>query len=113
MEIRQAIHDLMDEIISAVLLTAYQIRAGEIGWSEKEAYSQLPTAQKIWLDDACMEERLEPSWTGEIAAAFARWVVFSYEKLLGEEAVSLGDAEWRNFKDQMEIVLKDEVRYES
>lgn len=113
MEIRQAIHDLMDEIISAVLLTAYQIRAGEIGWSEKEAYSQLPTAQKIWLDDVCMEERLETSWTGEIAAAFARWVVFSYEKLLGEEAVSLGDAEWRNIKNQIEIVLKDEVRYES
>lgn len=113
MEIRQAIHDLMDEIISAVLLTAYQIRAGEIGWSEKEAYSQLPTAQKIWLDDVCMEERLETSWTGEIAAAFARWVVFSYEKLLGEEAVSLGDAEWRNIKNPIEIVLKDEVRYES
>lgn len=113
MEIRQAIHDLMDEIISAVLLTAYQIRAGEIGWSEKEAYSQLPTAQKIWLDDVCMEERLETSWTGEIAAAFARWVVFSYERLLGEEAVSLGDAEWRNIKNQIEIVLKDEVRYES
>lgn len=113
MEIRQAIHDLMDEIISAVLLTAYQIRAGEIGWSEKEAYSQLPPAQKIWLDDVCMEERLETSWTGEIAAAFARWVVFSYEKLLGEEAVSLGDAEWRNIKNQIEIVLKDEVRYES
>lgn len=113
MEIRQAIHDLMDEIISAVLLTAYKIRTEEIGWSEKEAYSQLPTAQKIWLDDAYMEERLKPSWTDEIAAAFARWVVFSYEKLLGEEAVSLGDAEWSNIKNQMEIVLKDEVRYES
>ena len=113
MEIRQAIHDLMDEIISAVLLTTYQIRAREIGWSKKEAYSQLPTAQKIWLDDAYMEERLKPSWTGKIAAAFARWVIFSYEKLLGEEAVSLGDAEWSNIKNQMEIVLKDEVRYES
>lgn len=112
-EIRQEIHDLVNEMISAVLLAAYQIRTGKIGWSEEETYSQLPTAQKIWLDDACMEERLESSWTGEIAAAFARWVVFSYEKLLGEEAVSLGDAEWRNFKDQMEIVLKDEVRYES
>lgn len=113
MEIRQAIHDLMDEIISAILFTAYKIRTKEIGWSEKEAYSQLPTAQKIWLDDAYMEERLNSSWTGEIAAAFARWVVFSYEKLLGEEAVSLGDAEWSNIKNQMEIVLKDEVRYES
>lgn len=112
-EIRQEIHDLVNEMISAVLWAAYQIRTGKIGWSEEETYSQLPTAQKIWLDDAYAEERLEPSWTGEIAAAFARWVVFSYEKLLGEEAVSLGDAEWRNFKDQMEIVLKDEVRYES
>ena len=113
MEIRKAIHDLVDEMIDAVLLVAYQIRAGAAGWSEEETYTALPRSQKIWLDDACMEERNEPSWTGEIAAAFARWVVFSYEKLLGEDAVSLGDAEWRNFKDQMEIVLKDEVRYES
>lgn len=113
MEIRKAIHDLVDEMIDAVLLVAYQIRAGADGWSEEETYVVLPRSQKIWLDDACMEERQDPSWTGEIAASFARWVVFSYEKLLGEEAVSLGDAEWRCFKDQMEIVLKDEVRYES
>lgn len=113
MEIRKAIHDLVDEMIDAVLLVAYQIRAGAAGWSEEETYVALPRSQKIWLDDACMEERQDPSWTGEIAASFARWVVFSYEKLLGEEAVSLGDAEWRCFKDQMEIVLKDEVRYES
>ena len=113
MEIRKAIHDLVDEMIDAVLLVAYQIRAGAAGWSEEETYVVLPRSQKIWLDDACMEERQDPSWTGEIAASFARWVVFSYEKLLGEEAVSLGDAEWRCFKDQMEIVLKDEVRYES
>lgn len=113
MEIRKAIHDLADEMIDAVLLVAYQIRAGAAGWSEEETYVALPRSQKIWLDDACMEERQDPSWTGEIAASFARWVVFSYEKLLGEEAVSLGDAEWRCFKDQMEIVLKDEVRYES
>ena len=113
MEIRKAIHDLVDEMIDAVLLVAYQIRAGAAGWSEEETYAALPRSQKIWLDDACMEERQDPSWIGEIAASFARWVVFSYEKLLGEEAVSLGDAEWRCFKDQMEIVLKDEVRYES
>lgn len=113
MEIRKVIHDLVDEMIDAVLLVAYQIRAGAAGWSEEETYVALPRSQKIWLDDACMEERQDPSWTGEIAASFARWVVFSYEKLLGEEAVSLGDAEWRCFKDQMEIVLKDEVRYES
>lgn len=113
MEIRKAIHNLVNEMIDAVLLVAYQIRASTVGWSEEETYTALPKSQKIWLDDACMEERMEPSWTSEIAAAFARWVVFSYEKLLGKEAVSLGDAEWRNFKDQMEIVLKDEVRYES
>lgn len=36
MEIRQAIHDLIDEIISTILLTAYKIRTKEIGWSEKK-----------------------------------------------------------------------------
>lgn len=90
-EIRQAIHDLVDEMISAVLFAAYQIRAEKIGWNEEEAYSQLPTAQKIWLDDAYAEERKETSWADDISSSFARWVIRSYEKLLGEDAIKLGD----------------------
>ena len=113
MKIRQAIHDLVNEMISAVLLVSYQIRAEGIGWSEEEAYSQLPTAQKIWLDDAYAEERKETSWTDDISSSFARWVIRSYEKLLGEDAIKLGDAEHNFIKKQMENVLKDEVRYES
>lgn len=112
-EIRQAIHDLVDEMISAVLLAAYQIRTGKIGWSEEETYSQLPTAQRIWLDDAYAEERKETSWADDISSSFARWVIRSYEKLLGEDAIKLGDAEHGFIKKQMETVLKDEVRYES
>ena len=42
MEIRKAIHDLVDEMIDAVLLVAYQIRAGAAGWSEEETYTALP-----------------------------------------------------------------------
>lgn len=112
-EIRQAIHDLVDEMISAVFFAAYQIRAEKIGWNEEEAYSQLPTAQKIWLDDAYAEERKETSWADDISSSFARWVIRSYEKLLGEDAIKLGDAEHGFIKKQMETVLKDEVRYES
>ena len=112
-EIRKAIHDLVDEMISAVLFAAYQIRAEKIGWNEEEAYSQLPTAQKIWLDDAYAEERKETSWADDISSSFARWVIRSYEKLLGEDAIKLGDAEHGFIKKQMETVLKDEVRYES
>lgn len=112
-EIRQAIHDLVHEMISAVLFAAYQIRAEKIGWNEEEAYSQLPTAQKIWLDDAYAEERKETSWADDISSSFARWVIRSYEKLLGEDAIKLGDAEYGFIKKQMETVLKDEVRYES
>lgn len=112
-EIRQAIHDLVDEMISAVLFAAYQIRAEKIGWNEEEAYSQLPTAQKIWLDDAYAEERKETSWADDISSSFARWVIRSYEKLLEEDAIKLGDAEHGFIKKQMETVLKDEVRYES
>ena len=113
MKIRQAIHDLVDEMISAVLLVSYQIRAVGIGWSEEEAYSQLPTAQKIWLDDAYAKERKETSWVDDISSSFARWVIRSYEKLLGEDAIKLGDAEHGFIKKQMETVLKNEVRYES
>lgn len=113
MKIRQAIHNLVDEMISAVLLVSYQIRARGIGWSKEEAYSQLPTAQKIWLDDAYAEERKETSWADDISSSFARWVIRSYEKLLGEDAIKLGDAEHSFIKKQMENVLKDEVRYES
>lgn len=111
MEIRKAIHDLVDEMIDAVLLVAYQIRAVGDGWSNDKKYAGLFKAQKIWLDDIYKDARKEDAWLQEIAASFARWVITSYEKLLGTEAIRLGDGEWLFIKHYMEKMLKDEVRY--
>lgn len=84
MEIRKAIHDLVDEMIDAVLLVAYQIRAVGDGWSNDKKYAGLFKAQKIWLDDIYKDARKEDAWLQEIAASFARWVI-TYEKLWGRK----------------------------
>lgn len=111
LKIRHVISDLLHEIIDDIILQVYQIRAVGDGWSNDKKYAGLPKAQKIWLDDIYKEARKEDDWLQEIAASFARWVITSYEKLLGTTAIRLGDGEWLFIKRYMEKMLKDEVRY--
>lgn len=102
LKIRQVISDLLHEIIDDIILQVYQIRAVGDGWSNDKKYAGLPKAQKIWLDDIYKEARKEDDWLQEIAASFARWVITSYEKLLGTTAIRLGDGEWLFIKRYME-----------
>lgn len=112
LKVRRGIRALVHKIMDDVIFTAYQIRATGEGWSDDEKYANLPHAQKIWLDDIYKEKRKDNDWLQEIAGSFARWVIASYEKTLGDEKILLGDGEWLFIKQFMEKVLKDEVRYE-
>ena len=112
LKVRRGIRALVHKIMDDVIFTAYQIRATGDGWSNDEKYANLPHAQKIWLDDIYKEKRKDNDWLQEIAGSFARWVIASYEKTLGDEKILLGDGEWLFIKQFMEKVLKDEVRYE-
>lgn len=112
LNVRRNIRALVHKTMGDVIDTAYKIRATGNGWSNDEKYTNLPHAQKIWLDDIYKEERKNNDWLQEIAGSFARWMIASYEKTLGNEKIILGDREWLFIKQFMEKKLKDEVKYE-
>lgn len=112
LEVRETIKERTAEIVDSVLAAAYALRKQGAGWT---ADTSLPAAQKIWLDDAYAAERKNADWTGEIGGAFARWLLYSYEKSAGklpgkEKPVALGEGEFQFFKKQMQDILEKEVR---
>lgn len=92
--IRDGIHNTLKFLIDQVMQRAFQIRATGSGWSEAEYYQNLPLAQRIWLDDAKLEQRQnQDDWLKEVAAAFARWLLNSHEYLHKDTQVKLSDDE--------------------
>jgi CRISPR-associated protein Csy1 len=92
--IRDGIHNTLKFLIDQVMQRAFQIRATGSGWSEAEHYLNLPLAQRIWLDDAKLEQRQnQDDWLKEVAAAFAKWLLDSYEYLHKDTQVKLSDDE--------------------
>lgn len=108
-DIRDAIKECALDLVDDVLELSYSLRGKEAGWSET---SKLPESQKIWLDAAYDGKRKEYDWIPEVSLSFGRWLIFSYEKLLGNDKILLGDGELHFFRDQMEEVLQEEVRNE-
>lgn len=108
-EIRQMIRDSVMDLVDAAIMRASLLQQKDGGWSEGCA---LPVSQKIWLDAMYEEERAEGEWVEEVSLAFGRWLLRSYERILGKEKILLGDGELRFFRNQMEKVLKEEVRGE-
>ncbi|MFT6219935.1 MAG: CRISPR-associated protein Csy1 [Lentimonas sp.] len=101
-KIRNFRKELIKSIFDEVLQSAVKIRfAGKDGWSNDEIYQNLPFSQKIWLDNAYENERQETEkWIDEVSSDFARWVIFSYEKLLKEKAQKLSDYELKHIKEE-------------
>ncbi|MDD5266838.1 MAG: type I-F CRISPR-associated protein Csy1 [Methylococcales bacterium] len=97
------IKQAMDEQVTEKL---WQLRQLEAGWSEN---TQLPTAQKIWLDAHYSEQReSDDGWLNEVIGDFARWFVFSYTKTIGkDQAISLGDIELAHFKQLLADYQED------
>lgn len=92
--IREGIRNTLKYLIDAVLRQAFAIRAAGPGWSQAEHYQDLPLAQRIWLDDAYLQQREQSdAWLDEVAGDFARWIVRTYEYLCKDSRTKLGDNE--------------------
>jgi len=90
-------------IIDQVIDRMWTIRQIDAGWSQSETCSNLPEHQKIWLDDINIEAREESDgWIEKIVDEFSRWIVFTYNKILGKQAIPLGDDELLYIKSLIE-----------
>jgi CRISPR-associated protein Csy1 len=94
------LQDLMDRIINkmwaarAVSAVQYQSK-----------YSQLKPHQKTWLCDEFQQTREEENdWLDKLCNEIARWIILTYEKLLGKQAYKLGESERLHIHD---IVTKN------
>lgn len=96
-------------IIDQVMVNVFQLREIEAGWSAASGYEQLPLAQKIWLDNVHAALRHEQGeWMDEISRSFARWIIRTYEKLLKDDSIMLGDGELLFLQKQvMETLAED------
>ena len=93
-KIRTAISNIIIYIVKMVVQEAAALRNAEVGWSTREHYQELSECQRIWLDDACLAQRLEQTdWLKKLARQFARWFIDAYENTLKTEAIPLSDYE--------------------
>jgi CRISPR-associated protein Csy1 len=110
--IRDGIHNTLKFLIDQVMQCAFQIRANASGWSEAEHYRNLPLAQRIWLDDAKLEQRQNhDDWLKEVAAAFAKWILDSYEYLHKDTQVKLSDDELLEVKKLISEALDSDKEF--
>lgn len=95
--VREGIRNTLKYLIDAVLRQAFAIRATGPGWSQTEHYRDLPLAQRIWLDDAHLEQREQTEvWLDEVTGDFARWIIRTYEYLSKDSRTKLGDDEFHD-----------------
>jgi len=110
--IRDGIHNTLKFLIDQVMQRVFQIRATATGWSEAEHYRNLPLAQRIWLDDAKLEQRQNQNdWLKEVAAAFARWLLDSYGYLHKDTQVKLSDDELLEVKKLVSEALNSDKEF--
>lgn len=101
--IRKGRDNIICFIIDRVIDEMWAIRQIDAGWSRSDYYSNLPAHQKIWLDDINFEKReTSDGWLNKIVEEFSRWIMFTYKKTVGKQAVSLGDDELLHIKALVE-----------
>lgn len=110
-DIRMRIRGEVDALAELAAAMAARLRDEPAGWSEEERCAALPASQKIWLDEAFRETRLDGGdWLEDVSTGFGRWLIGRYERTAGREKVILGDIELKFFRDRMLELLKEEVR---
>jgi CRISPR-associated protein Csy1 len=109
-DIKEGIRNTLKFIIDQVLQRAFRIRATRPSWSQEEHYQSLPLAQRIWLDDAYLEQREnQDDWLDDVVADFARWILDAYEYLFKETFIKLSDHELREVRGMVQqAVSKDQ-----
>jgi len=101
--IREGRDKLIQSIIDQVIVSMWNVRLLEPGWSNSVRYMQLPAAQKTWLDSANEDERdKSDEWLNEIIHEFSRWIIQSYKKVIGDQARMLGDVELSHIRTIIE-----------
>lgn len=100
MHIRNKRDRITKSIIYQVVDKMWMVRNLDIGWSESENYGKLPKYQKIWLDQRYSATRNEnQEWLDDVKSDFTRWFINTYTRILGKNALSLGDEQLPYFKD--------------
>ncbi|MFZ2407783.1 MAG: type I-F CRISPR-associated protein Csy1 [Methylobacter sp.] len=96
----------IESIAEQVIEKVWQLRQLEAGWSET---TNLPMAQKIWLDAAYLEQREnEDDWLDEIIRSLVDWFRFAYEKTVTKDkAIFLGDAELAHIRTVLAAMQED------
>lgn len=106
-DIRLTLRRREDELIDAVILQAMALQQLPGGWTGA-AENQLPREQKIWLDQACEEERQQGGWEDIIAGQIASWLLRVYRRKCQDKAVALDDEVWKNLRKSALSALRDD-----
>lgn len=110
--VREGVRNSLKYIIDQVLQRAFSIRAYEIGWSNTEYFQQLPLAQRIWLDDAYLEQRQnQDDWLDEVVNDFARWILDTHEYLFKETYIKLSDHELREVRSIVDEAVSNDREF--
>lgn len=106
--IRDGLRRRIQSVIDDVIEQMWVVRSQTKGWSADQKYAQLLSHQKIWLDESRQEERqIDDNWFQKIIVEFARWFIAAYKKVLGKQAILLGDAELSYIKSIIEENKED------
>lgn len=110
--VRQGIQNCLKFIIDQVLQRVFSIRAYSVGWSQTEHYQSLPLAQRIWLDDAHLEQReQQDDWLDDVVADFARWLLDTYEYLFKDSYSNLSDHELKAVSSLVKQAVTDDQEF--
>jgi CRISPR-associated protein Csy1 len=83
----------LQEVVDRIIEKMWVIRSASSEQYHAER-SQLKKHQEIWLCDEFIQEREESDkWLDTLCKEVSQWVLRSYEKVMGRQAIKLGEAE--------------------
>jgi CRISPR-associated protein Csy1 len=101
--IREGRDRRVQSVIDYVIEKMWSVRLQPDGWSSEKSYAQLPSHQKIWLDESRKEDRhTNVEWLDKIIMECARWFMAAYKKSMGNKAISLADDKLSHIKKIVE-----------
>lgn len=93
--IREGRDNIIEFVIDGIIERSWQLRQLDAGWSEK---TNMPMYQKIWLDNAFLEERENSDdWLNHVIKELAHWFFDAYKKVI-KDAELLGDEDLRHIR---------------
>lgn len=102
MHIRNQRDWLIRSIIYQVADRLWMIRSLESHWSDSDNYQALPHYQKTWLDQQFKQIRQDDTqWFLSVQQNLSRWFRNTYTKIMGKDALALGDEHSRHIKDMI------------